>query len=381
MKLAILTQPLHDNYGGLLQAYALKEVLQEMGHEVIIINRQSNRKVPLWKRFASITKSILIGRRVHPNLFLKSTYRDELSRETRKFRETYIPNLSHLITDNEGMQELNTMGFDAYIVGSDQCWRPRYSPGIRNYFLDFAVNDNHVKRLAYAASFGVSYWEFTDEDTMASKELLQKFDAISVREDSAIDLIKTHLGRTDAQHVLDPTMLLSPNQYKEIVDKEKIAPSPGNLKVYVLDKTPEKDNLVQLLESKLQLKAFEVLPAKRLNEEKVTKSNINDFVYPNPATWLRGFQDAKFVVTDSFHGTVFSILHNIPFIAIGNVDRGLSRFQSLLKMFGLEDRLITDINSANIDNFAEREIDWAIVNIILEKEKEKSKSYLCKNLH
>lgn len=379
MKIGILTQPLHDNYGGLLQAYALKEVLQEMGHEVIIINREKKPLFP-WRKYASIAKSILIGRRVHPNLFIKSTYREELSRETRKFRDTYIPNLSHLITDNEGMHELNNMGFDAYIVGSDQCWRPRYSPGIRNYFLDFAVNDNHVKRLAYAASFGVSHWEFTDEDTIACKQLLQKFDAISVREDSAIDLIKSHLGRTDAQHVLDPTMLLSPHQYKKIVDKEKIAPSPGNLKVYVLDKTPEKDNLVKLLESKLQLNAFEVLPTKRLNEEKVTNSNIIDFVFPNPAAWLRGFQDAKFVVTDSFHGTAFSILYNIPFIAIGNVARGLSRFQSLLKMFALEDRLITDINSVNIDNFAEKSIDWARVNDVLEKERDKARDFLNKNL-
>ena len=380
MKIAILTHPLHDNYGGLLQAYALKEVLQEMGHEVIIINRQSNRKVPLWRRYASIAKSKLIGRRVHPNLFIKSSYRKELSRETRKFRQTYIPNLSHLITDNEGMQELNTMCFDAYIVGSDQCWRPRYSPGIRNYFLDFAINDNHVKRLAYAASFGVSHWEFTDEDTIACKQLLQKFDAISVREDSAIDLIKNYLGRTDAQHVLDPTMLLSPHQYKAVVDKENIAPSSGNLKVYVLDKTPEKDNLVKLLEEKLQLKAFEVLPAKRLNEEKVTNSNINDFVFPNPATWLRGFQDAKFVITDSFHGTAFSILHNIPFIAVGNVDRGLSRFQSLLKMFGLEDRLVTDVSSFNIDNFMGKEIEWERVNDVLEKERERAVEFLKENL-
>ena len=380
MKIGILTQPLHDNYGGLLQAYALKEVLQEMGHEVININRQSKTPLP-WRKYASIAKSILIGQRIHPNLFLKSTYREEISRETRKFRENYFPNLSKLITDEKGMQELNIMGFDAYIVGSDQCWRPRYSPAIQNYFLDFVANDCKAKRIAYAASFGDDHWEFTPEDTERSKELLKKFDVISVREDSAIDLIKNNLGRTDAQHVLDPTMLLSPHQYKEIVDIENIAPSSGNLKVYVLDKTPEKDNLVKLLEGKLQLKSFEVLPAKRLNKEKVTSSNINDFVFPNPAAWLSGFQDAKFVVTDSFHGTAFSILHNIPFIAIGNISRGMSRFQSLLKMFGLEDRLVTDINSVNIDNFAEKEIDWAKVNEVLEEERERAVGFLKENLN
>lgn len=113
----------------------------------------------------------------------------------------------------------------------------------------------------------------------------------------------------------------------------------------------------------------------------MTKNNINDFVFPNPAAWLRGFEGAKFVVTDSFHGTAFSILHNIPFIAIGNVARGLSRFQSLLKMFGLEDRLVKDINSVNIDNFAEKEIDWERVNVVLEKEREKAVGFLENNLN
>ena len=378
MKIGFLTQPLHDNYGGLLQAYALKEVLKELGHEVIIINRIY--KSPIWRKYASIAKSKLIGRKLPPNILTNKSLLNEVSAHTRKFREKYFPELSDEIIDQKGMERLNSMGFDAYVVGSDQCWRPRYSPSIRNYFLDFAVNDKQVKRISYAASFGVSHWEFTEVDTERSKELLKKFDAISVREDSAIGLVRDKLNRDDAVHVLDPTMLLSVKQYSELVKAENIPISNGNLKVYVLDKTPEKDNLVEMLENKLQLKSFEVLPAKRLNEEKVTNSNINDFVFPNPAAWLRGFQDAKFVVTDSFHGTAFSILHNIPFIAIGNVARGMSRFQSLLKMFGLEDRLVTDINSVNIDNFAEKEIDWERVNDLLKKDREKAIKFLKEGL-
>lgn len=379
MKIGILTQPLQNNYGGILQAYALKEVLHSLGHEVIIINRQS-KKISTFRKYGSVVKSILIGRTISPTFLLNESFKEEISRETRRFREKYIPNLTHLITDNQGMQDLNNMGFDAYVVGSDQCWRPRYSPNIRNYFLDFAINDNRVKRIAYAASFGVSHWEFTDEDTDVCSELLKKFNAISVREDSAIDLIKNKLGRDDAVHVLDPTMLLSKEHYNDLVESEKSPVSPGNLNVYVLDKTPEKEKLVRQIEAKLQLKAFEVLPVKRLNEQKVTKVNIEDFVYPYPAAWIRGFQDAKFVVTDSFHGTVFSILHNVPFIVIGNIERGLSRFQSLLKMFGLEDRLITDVDSVNIDNFANKNIDWSRVNKILNNESEKSLELLKKGL-
>jgi|LSQX01.3.fsa_nt_gb hypothetical protein len=379
MKIGILTQPLHNNYGGILQAYALQKVLKDMGHEVIIINRQS-KKVSTFRKYGSVVKSILIGRTIAQNVLLNESFKEEISRETRKFREKYIPNLTHLITDNEGMQDLNNMGFDAYVVGSDQCWRPRYSPSIRNYFLDFAINDNRVKRIAYAASFGVSHWEFSNEDTISCSELLKKFNAISVREDSAIDLIKNKLGRDDAIHVLDPTMLLSKEHYNDLVESEKNPVSPGNLNVYVLDRTPEKEKLVRQIEAKLQLKAFEILPVKRLNEQKVTKVNIEDFVYPYPAAWIRGFQDAKFVVTDSFHGTVFSILHNVPFVAIGNTKRGMLRFQSLLTMFGLQDRLVTDFASFNADKLISKEIEWKRVNIILEVERVKSIGFLKENL-
>ena len=105
-----------------------------------------------------------------------------------------------------------------------------------------------------------------------------------------------------------------------------------------------------------------------------------NFVYPSPAIWLRGFQDAQFVLTDSFHGTVFSILHNIPFVAFGNVQRGMSRFKSLLTMFGLQDRLITDFASFDADQLIAKKIDWASVNNILEVERKKAVRFLKENL-
>lgn len=379
MKIGILTQPLHDNYGGLLQAYALKEVLKELGHEVIIINRKS-KVSKRWRKYASFAKSILIDRKLSPNIFMKQSFLDEISKQTIKFRDEYIPELSGEIRNQKGMKRLNSMGFDAYIVGSDQCWRPKYSPAIRNYFLDFTENDMHVKRISYAASFGVSHWEFKDNDTAACKDLIQMFDAVSVREDSAIKLISDNLGRMDALHVIDPTMLLRPEQYAEIVEQEQISSSAGNLKVYVLDKTAEKEHIIHLVADKLNLKVFEVLPHTRLKEKKVTKDNICNFVYPSPAIWLRGFQDAQFVLTDSFHGTVFSILHNIPFVAFGNVQRGMSRFKSLLTMFGLQDRLITDFASFDADQLIAKKIDWASVNNILEVERKKAVRFLKENL-
>lgn len=375
MKIGILTQPLHDNYGGILQAYALKEVLISLGHDVIVINRQGKKRTKI-RVVASIIKHMLKGSGISiANLSKKQ--KEIISKETIKFREKYIPELSQVITSHESMSELNKTGFDAYVVGSDQSWRPIYSPKISNYFLDFAENENAIKRISYAVSFGVSDWEFNKKDTKLCSLLARKFDAISVREDSGIELVKNYLGK-DAVHVLDPTLLLLKEHYTKIASKEKQVKSPGTLKVYILDKTLEKQRFIDLIEEKLGFKQFEVSPKKRIGINKL--ENIEDFVFPDPSKWLRGYQDAKFVITDSFHGTVFSILFNIPFLAIGNKKRGLARFESLLKMFALENRLITDLKNYKIDDFLQEDINWENVNTILIKEKKKSLNFLKDNL-
>lgn len=373
-KIAILTQPLINNYGGLLQAYALKEVLQEMGHEVVIINRLSNT-TPYWRRMASKVKRTLLRQPI-----LTHKKRNYISKNNIAFKVKYIPELSHPIHSQEEMNKLNDMGFDILLAGSDQCWRPIYSPSIGNYFFDFAKSNKNIKRISYAASFGVSHWEFTEEDATTAKELMQLFDAISVREDSAIDLVKEYLGRDDAVHVLDPTMLLNAEHYKKIAKNEHMPQSPGKLKMYILDHTAEKDQIVSSIAQQLGLNSFEVYPKKRIGIDELTKHNIDDFVFPSPAAWLRGFQDAKFVVADSFHGIVFSILFNVPFLAIGNKERGLTRFTSLLRMFKLEDRLITDLTDFDADEFLKKEVDWEKVNKILEGERKKAKEFLINNI-
>lgn len=379
LKIGVLTQPLHDNYGGLLQAYALKETLTSLGHDVIIINRQNpiNSKA---RMAISVLRNKILGRPVSPKTLLTKKQKDIISYHTISFRKKFIPGLSHLITDNDGMHKLNNLKFNAYVVGSDQCWRPKYSPSIRNYFLDFAKGQKNIKRISYAASFGVSEWEFAQDDTRVCKELLQYFDAVSVREDSAVEMIKKFLGRNDAVHVVDPTMILPVEHYKHIAKQEKTTESEGTMKVYMLDKSEEKFHVVKQIEKATNLQMFEVLPKKRLGSEVVNSANIHDFAYPNPAQWLRGYQDARFVITDSFHGTVFSILFNIPFLAIGNKHRGLARFQSLLNMFNLSDRLITDLSNFDSDTFIQKEIDWSKVNGVLDQERKKATDFLRTNL-
>lgn len=379
LKTAILTQPLHNNYGGLLQAYALKEVLKQRGHEVTIINRRS--PIPSnFRLLAHEIKNRLTSKTPNPKLKLTDKQKRIISLNTDNFIDQYIPELSELVTSSRGMRNLNNQEFEAYIVGSDQCWRPIYSPKIENFFLDFVEDAKNIKRVSYAASFGTDDWEFNDKQTNTCKKLLKKFDAISVREKSAISLVQTYLDRSDAVHVLDPTMLLTKEQYSNITKAQKIVMSPGSLNVYVLDKNPVKEAFISSIENKLRLKQFEAMPKKRINKDEFIDSNIVDFQYPHPAFWLRAFEDAEFVITDSFHGTLFSILYNVPFITLGNEHRGMARFDSLLETFNLSERLIKDIHSVNIDSLLKMQINWEDVNEKMKLKRHDSLSFLDKAL-
>lgn len=376
LKIGILTQPLQDNYGGLLQAYALKEVLKDLGHEVTIIDRRAPRRSRVRIIASNIKQKI---KRTNQRALTQSEV-NTISQNTNSFKRKYIPEVSDLITSHRGMKALNNRNFDAFIVGSDQCWRPLYSPKITNYFLDFVKDNTHIKRISYAASFGTSSWEFNRRETQRCKKLLRKFDAISVREKSGVTLVSSQLGRSDVYHVLDPTMLLSTKHYKDIAIREGFKSDIGTLKVYVLDKSQEKDDFINMLEKQLNLRKFEVMPRKRLKDGGVRSNNIDQFQFPSPAMWLKGFDSAEFVITDSFHGTVFSILFNKPFITIANKKRGIARFESILNTLGLSERLVTDIREVDVNQIINSPIDWDVVNRKLSSERENSMNFIRKSL-
>ena len=243
----------------------------------------------------------------------------------------------------------------------------------KSFLLDFAEANKDVKKIAYAASFGVDKWEFSDEETKIAKHLLPLFDAVSVREDSGVTLCENYLG-VQAEHVLDPTMLLDKEDYISLIKAECEPQSEGNLFTYILDSSEHKQKIVDNLADKLKLKPFEVQPKYKHPSKDNIKKNIEDCVYPAVTKWLRAFYDAKFVVTDSFHGCVFSIIFNKPFIAIGNKDRGLARFKSLLSLYRLENRL-NNVNPDSLDI-----IDWSFVNNSRTNFKEKSLHFLNSNL-
>lgn len=381
MKIGILTQPLHTNYGGLLQAFALQKYLRDMGHEVLTVDY--SRKPRAWLapyRLARRCAAKFLLRR-NVALFPKPLPQGA-GKLTRRFIEENIRTTKKIFAPARE-RNFAEYGFEAFVVGSDQTWRPAYSPYMPTFFLDFLGNDTGTRRVAYASSFGKDEWEFTPEMTKICAPLARKFHAISVREDSGVSLCEKYLG-VSAEHVIDPTMLLSKEDYCEIVERdedceflEKRA-SAKRLFAYVLDEAPEKRAVINSGAGTLGLIVEEIMP-KREEISSGAKA------YPPVSAWLRGFRDAEFVVTDSFHGCVFSIIFNKPFIAIGNASRGMSRFRSLLKTFGLENRLVLlEANSAALRErvFAliSEKIDWDKVNTLRSREQSRSREFLEKSL-
>lgn len=376
MKIGIITQPLHANYGGILQNYALQQVIKQMGHEVWTIDWEggSGLRDMLYRMKVRVLHTFLPNR--FPPLRYKPNDKERaiIQRNTNHFINTYI-NHTKAVYSYEGFVSQAEKGkYEAYVVGSDQCWRPCYNAFLPSMFLDF-VKDKQVKRIAYAASFGTDKWEFTPQQTNVCAPLARKFDLVTVRENSGVKLCKEHLG-VDAVHVLDPTMLLTKEDYIQLIEKEKELKSDGTLFNYILDPDTKKSAFIQKVAKSKGLKAFQVLP-KCQTETRTkddVKNRIEDCVFPGVTTWLRAFIDAEMTIVDSFHGMVFSIIFNKPFWAIGNVSRGMSRFTSLLRMFHLEDRLL-DVDRLDDVDFS-KPIDWIMVNGILEEKRRVCKSML-----
>lgn len=374
MKIGIITLPFNTNYGGILQAYALQWVLKKQGHEVLTINRNT-RGMPLKMKILSFTKRAvqryLMGKNVIVRTWPLKNEAEVIGQHTNRFIAENIE-ITPLFSSESAFKNLKEFGFDAYIVGSDQVWRPKYSPNLENHFLDFAENEPEIIRIAYAASFGVDAWEFTPEQTKTCSKLAKMFDAISVREDSAVHLCQQYLG-VDAVQVPDPTLLVPKEHYIKLVEKDNIKPLDGNLTVYVLDLTVEKKQLINRVADELGLKPVSTMPA--LSFKEAGKNHIEKATFPPLTNWIRGFMDAEFVVTDSFHGTVFSIIFNKPFVAVGNTKRGMSRFQSLFKMFGLEERLI-EPDAGNLLEIINKPIDFKHINEIIKQKQADAFAFL-----
>lgn len=356
-KLAIQTLKLSTNYGGILQAFALQYFLEKRGAEVIHLRMYEIPK-PIILRLKLIAHTLRYRK-------LRRTVRSA-DNVFSIFISKYIKLAPHVTSLNEWRDYIHREDFNAVVVGSDQVWRLDYiNAFVEGYFLDFLKGK--TKKIAYAASLGRD--SFDSGRILAINEMLQDFDAVSLREQSGVQLFADKLN-IKAEHVVDPTLLLTQKEYIDLFALEK--KSEGKkLFCYVLDKASFKLEIINKVKSELDL------PDTFVYGVEVTKENYKDKDLSTKVSveqWLQNFYNAEFVITDSFHGMIFSIIFNKPFLVIANEHRGVARFTSLLDLLNLRERLVF-----NKDNFDEsllrNSIDYGQVNEIIRREKDRAVSF------
>lgn len=362
MKIGILTQPLGSNYGGILQNYALQRWLAKMGHEPLTLSHRGHPhdlKTEVRDALVFLAKYALF----HPTRKETSFPTDDVNLYLRRFTWRKLK-IKEIILS---VRTVKRLGLDGFVVGSDQVWRPLYNgKALEWMYCSFLPEDSKVPVVAYAASFGVGEWEYTPEQTEMARRNIRRFKAVSVREASGVRLCREHLG-VNAEHVLDPTLLLNPTDYMALVPKRTLAKVPeGCVGVYILDLTDRKRQIVETVCHTLGKRPvyFGCRP------EGKTK-------FPSVENWLANFERSSFIITDSFHGTAFSINFRRPFISIANPTRGANRFTSLLDSVGLQERLISEDGTMSaLGALARRSIDWGAVNNRLNQLRKHSMEFL-----
>lgn len=273
----------------------------------------------------------------------------------------------------EDLKKLNKE-FDTFVVGSDQVWRSRWlQDKLSHYYFDF-VDDNKTK-VAYAASFGVDFWEGDKKLTEKIKPLAQKFDYVSVREESGIKICNNVFG-IDAVCVLDPTLMIDKKDYQPILDdwKDESHKKKKYIAHMLLDDTvelrDESNNIGKYLKSEINY-----IKGK---DRKFLGKTIT--FYNKVSQWLTYVKDAELVITDSFHCTVFSLIFNKKFVVVANPTRGTARLENLLGIVGLKDRFFTNIKDVLKSGILDKNIDYVEVEKKLNVHREYSMNFLKKAL-
>lgn len=344
MKIGVITIEKVNNYGAELQATATIKVLQGMGYETEIIDYCYYKN---WNFKDTRISAPFVSMSVKGRLMYWVKYR-LVNRIVAKILPLLYPTVKRRIRRFEDFHKINTrmskrylsmpelyqtkMDYDVYVVGSDQVWNPSASSSIEPYFLTFAPKE--AKKISYASSFGVSNIPASLYEKY--KKLLSNIDSLSVREQTGVCLVKALTGR-DATCVLDPTLLLNKEQWGNIMLAYPHMPSRYIL-VYQLLPSDMLPSLAKKISEEMNCPVYYL--AKRAYAVNAPKGMrvIKD---AGPAEFLWLIKNASCVVTNSFHGTAFSVNFCIPFYAVLNSKRGSNvRITSLLKSVNLMGRIV-----------------------------------------
>lgn len=370
-KVGIITFHRYHNYGAVLQAYATANAIQKFSnYEPEIIDYYQKSELEIWHYVLYKTGYPSNLKRYFLYRFL---YRRKITSRFNKFEEFIDKNLklSPRYSTPEELQN-NIPNYDIYMSGSDQIWNyvfAKYSYSCNDvilgsklmlpYYLNFTDSNN---KISYASSMGdcIKY-------PIPNRCFIKKYKKILVREEKQKKALRKYLNRDDIEQVLDPTLLLDFNDYKNIVITPNI--SDKYIFAYLFDyNKKEYKNALKLL--KLLSKALKLKVIMASNTVPVNSGKIETRIDVSPGEWLGLIKNAELVITNSFHGTAFSINFNTPFFTISKD----TRKDTILNMTGLQSRSITD--KENINKLLDYKLDFKKANERLEKQRDLSKKLL-----
>ena len=376
-KVGILTsaQSFGDNYGAVLQAYALSTVLKSMGYEPNIIKYKVageyvNHSAPLAERLKTTLFNKEMSVHAKKTLIANKLMHKSVNGVFWNFVNNYLDFYNEEFIGFDELKK-NPPDFSCFITGSDQVWNPvihgnKNDPG---YFLDFAPKG--AKRIAYAPSIGVD--KIPEECEKSLGGFLEKFDALSIREKSGADIIKKCCG-IDIPVMLDPTLLLSAKEWDEIAKKPDNLPDKYVF-CYKFGKSETMDKTIKHISKKYRLP---IVTAPSSPEVKFTA----DYSI-GPSEFLGAIKNATLVCADSFHATVFSIIYKKPFLIFPRHTEGEinmnSRMENILETFALKERYIPE--NSEFDDSKLFELSFEYANRVLEEKIKESKNYLHNSLN
>ena len=366
-KVGILTFHCADNCGAMLQAYGLKYYLVEKGMDVEIVNYEPPFMTGRYRWIPYIpTESVL-----HSLKWGFYGWRNHLKRglsffkqrsNMKRFRKKYL--IEKRQTKALFTFQLKCLPYQSYIVGSDQIWNPDITCGLRRVYFGAFKNRNKKKVMAYAASIGGVC--LSEKYNKEFSELIKYVDSISVREESSIPYIRQFYAN-DVPAVPDPVFLLKRKRWEKI---EKLPDEEGYIVVCITEKNDKLLNYVKELSWSYELPVIKIENGIDMEDEgfKVDRT-------VGPSEYLGYIHKAKFVVTNSFHMTAFSIIYQKKFVAFQHSHVG-ERITNLLNWYGLENRLYQDGKKVEIDN----KIDWDNVEERMELSIRTAKQFLRENV-
>lgn len=373
-KVGIVTLIGYHNYGNRLQNYALKKTIEEIGYEVNSLVLEDDKgflrlskkeavletlKYGTMRDIFAKAKNVLKQKNIKPinqeKLLSQAQEKTQRIREN-KFKEFTDRYLNEVKFNNDMEAE-----YSSFVVGSDQVWNPNNIIDKPQFFLKFTSNN---KKIAYAASFGVS--KLSPALHKIYKENISSFSSVSVRENEGASIVKS-LTREAPQVVLDPTLLLTAKDWDKVRKQASNRPTKPYILTYFLGELSERQK--EVIRIARNEKDFEIINLGQIQEQETYETG--------PGEFIDYIANCEFLLTDSFHGSVFSIIYKRPFIVYNRGDRKgsndmSSRIDTLLKKFDLKGRKAKEISSLmDITN-----IDFTKANNIINVERDKSIQYI-----